>query len=330
MLKNSDGGKLITGIGSALIDILVHESDEFLNSISDIKGGMTLVDEEFIQNIYLKMKKKSKIVPGGATCNTIVGIAQLGGEARFIGKRGRDEFGDFFEDEINKCGVEPQLLKSSTSSGRVLSIITPDAQRSMFTYLGASSEMIAEEISKSIFDGAKIVLIEGYLLFNTRLIFAALKAAKASGALIAMDLASFTVVEESKEILTEIVNEYVDILMANEDEAAAFTGTSNEHKSLELLAQNVNIAILKVGKRGSYISQDGKVFKVEPKGDGTAVDTTGAGDLWAAGFLYGFVNGYPLEKCGELGSACGHAVCQVVGASIPNNGWQIIRQMINK
>ena len=325
-----NNNKLIVGVGAALIDILTHESDDFLKEISDVKGSMTLVEENFIKDLYLKFKKKPKIVPGGAACNTIIGIAQLGGNTRFIGKRGDDEFGELFEAELEKSGVEPQLLKSFTPSGRVVSIITPDAQRSMFTYLGASSEMTAEDISENKFNGASVVIIEGYLLFNHSLMFAALDAAKEAGALIALDLASFTVVEESRDVLNDIVDKYVDILMANEDEASAFTNCTDETLALEALSKNVDIAILKVGKRGSYIHRDGKIIKIDPKGDGTALDTTGAGDLWAAGFLYGFVNGYSLEKSGELGSACGHAVCQVMGASIPDDGWNRIKRILKK
>ncbi|MFH1760493.1 MAG: PfkB family carbohydrate kinase, partial [bacterium] len=149
-------------------------------------------------------------------------------------------------------------------------------------------------------------------------------------ALISLDLASFTVVEESKDFLEKIVDDYVDILIANEDEAFAFTGQSDELQALDALSERAEIAILKLGERGSYICRKGKRFRVEPKGSGSAIDTTGAGDLWAAGFLFGFVNGFPLENCGELGSACGYEVCQVVGANIPDEGWQRIKELLKK
>ena len=159
---------------------------------------------------------------------------------------------------------------------------------------------------------------------------AVLNAAKQAGVRISLDLASFTVVEESKNILETIVNDFVDILIANEDEARAFTGYSDEIKALRALSEKVDIAVVKVGERGSFISQTGDVVKIEPEGDGTVaiVDTTGAGDLWASGFLFGLVNGYPLEKCGQLGSLCGYEVCQVVGANIPEEGWQRIKKSV--
>lgn len=320
--------KQIAGIGSALVDILSHENDDFLKSVSDIKGGMTLVDNNFVENTASRLTGKSEIVPGGAACNTIGGVARLGGKAKFIGKRGEDKLGRFFEEDLIQCGVETALITSSTPTGKVLSIITPDAQRSMFTYLGASSEMMPSDIADDVFDEAGVVLVEGYLLFNPDLIMTALDKAKRAGTKIALDLASFNVVEESRELLDKIAADYIDILIANEDEAKAFTGHSNEGKAIEAMSRYSEIAVLKVGKRGSYIKHNGTVTSVNSFGNGDAIDTTGAGDLWAAGFLYGFVNGFSMEKSGMLGSACGYEVCQVVGANIPDEGWNRISKLI--
>jgi sugar/nucleoside kinase (ribokinase family) len=200
----------------------------------------------------------------------------------------------------------------------------------MFTFLGASSEIQPDEITENCFKNAAIVHIEGYLLFNEDLIISALKAAKYVGALVSLDLASFTVVEQSKTVLKRIINDFVDILIANEDEAQAYTGYSDEKKAVCSMAKNTHIAVLKVGKRGSFIAHNGKTIKIEPMGDGGAVDTTGAGDLWASGFLFGLVNGFSLEKCGNLGSACGYEVCQVMGANIPEEGWQRIKKLLEE
>jgi sugar/nucleoside kinase (ribokinase family) len=268
------------------------------------------------------------VVPGGSACNTVVGIGNLGGKARFVGKCGKGDMGKLIETDLRRHHVEPVLLRSDSPTGRVLSIITPDAQRSMFTYLGASAETRPEEISVKCFENAAIVHVEGYLLYNPELIQAALRAAKEAGAKISLDLASFTVVEKSKELLAQLVRNYVDILIANEDEAEAFCGCRDERLALEALSRNAEIAVLKVGARGSYISHAGGIIAVNPMGDGYALDTTGAGDLWAAGFLYGLVEGYPLEKCGQLGSACGYEVCQVIGANIPDDGWQRIKKLL--
>ena len=139
---------------------------------------------------------------------------------------------------------------------------------------------------------------------------------------------SYTVVEASKGILEDLVREYVDILIANEDEAAAFTGHKDEMQALETLARKAETAVVKVGKRGSHIIHKGKKASIGIMGDGSAIDTTGAGDLWASGFLYGLVNGYPVDKAGKIGAACGYEVCQVVGAQIPDKGWERIRKLL--
>ncbi len=322
-------GKLIVGVGSALVDILAHEEDEFLKRTGATKGGMTLVDKEFIEAAVKETSRKPKIVPGGSACNTVVGVGQLGGQARFVGKCGNGKWAQLFREDLIKQNVDPVLFTSSSPTGRVLSIITPDAQRSMFTYLGASSETLPHELSNGCFDDAAIVHIEGYLLFNPELILGAVKTARASGALISLDLASFTVVEDSKNLLDQIITDFVDIVIANEDEARVFTGLADERRAVEALSEKVDVAIVKIGERGSLVAHDNKVIKIEAMGDGNALDTTGAGDLWASGFLYGLVNDYPLEKCGEIGSACGYEVCQVVGATIPEQGWKRIKKLLH-
>ena len=320
---------IIVGIGSALVDILAHETEDFLNRSGAVKGGMTLVDDTIIESVLSGLQTSPSVVPGGSACNTMIGIARLGGASRFVGKRGAGTMGAFFETGLVENGVEPHLLYSPSRTGRVLSIITPDAQRSMLTYLGASSEIQPEEIADACFDGAAVVHFEGYLLFNPTLMLQSLSLAKKSGARISLDLSSFTVVESNKILLDQIVDEFVDILIANEDEARAFTGQDDERRMIESLSMRAEIAVLKIGSRGSYISHHGKTQQVEPVGDGTAVDTTGAGDLWASGFLFGLVNGYSLEQCGKLASVCGYEVCQVVGAGIPHDGWERIRKLLN-
>jgi sugar/nucleoside kinase (ribokinase family) len=320
--------KLIVGVGSALVDILVCENEDFLIKTGATKGAMVYVPKEFIEQSLAMASNPPTIVSGGSACNTIVGIGKLGGKARFVGKCGGGEMSRFLESELKQHNVEPFFFRSKLPTGRVLSIITPDAQRSMFTFLGASADALPEDISEQCFEGAAIVHIEGYLLFNPDLILKVLKTAKNCGALISLDLSSYNIVRESYQLLRNIVETYVDILMANEDEALAFTGQSNETRAARALAAKANIAVLKVGARGSFIAQHDEILAIRPAGSGQVIDTTGAGDLWAAGFLYGLVNGFPLEKCGELGSACGYEVCQVLGASIPEAGWERIRKLI--
>ena len=236
--------------------------------------------------------------------------------------------GRFFETDLIRQNVEPSLLRSDSPTGRVLSIITPDAQRSMFTFLGASAETSPQDISEDFFKNAAIVHIEGYLLFNPDLILKVLETAQQSGARISLDLASFNVVQESRDLVEQIVASFVDILIANEDEAEAYTGHRDEARAIEALSKKAEIAVLKVGEQGSFIASGQQIVPVQPKTGGAVIDTTGAGDLWSAGFLYGLVNGYSLERCGELGSACGYEVCQVIGANIPDAGWERIKKLL--
>jgi sugar/nucleoside kinase (ribokinase family) len=323
--KIEPGRKVVVGVGSALIDILAHEDDAFVDQAGAVKGGMTYVDNEAIDRIMQGTTRTPATVPGGSACNTMVGIGELGGQARFVGKCGNGRMGRLFRSDLEKHGVEPCLFASDSPTGRVLSIITPDAQRSMLTYLGASAETSPAEIAGMPSDGAAIVHVEGYLLFNRELIQAVLESAKRAGARVSLDLASFNVVEEARDILPDLVAQYVDILIANEDESFAYTGIRDEAVALEALSRNVDLAVLKLGVRGSRIACGDQRLAVKSYGDGCAVDTTGAGDLWASGFLFGLVNQMPLTQCGDLGSRCGHAVCQVVGANIPADQWQTIR-----
>lgn len=330
-MQEKKQSKLIVGVGSALVDILTRAGDDFLAAVGAVKGGMVYVDRDHIERTLSRAGGTPHVVPGGSACNTVVGIGKLGGRARFVGKCGQGAMGRFFENALRANNVDPRLFRSETSTGRVLSIITPDAQRSMFTFLGAAAETRPEDIGEDLFENAAVVHIEGYILFNPDLMRKAVTAAKSAGARVSLDLASFNVVQEARGFLADIVKDYVDILIANEDEARVYTGETEPRLAVQALGREVDIAVLKLGACGSLIVRDGRIVGVPAAGDGRpAVDTTGAGDLWASGFLYGLVEGYPLETCGELGSACGYEVCQVVGASIPDDGWQRIRKIMEK
>ncbi len=321
--------KTIVCVGSALVDMLAMEPEAFIDRLGVEKGGMNLVDRGYIGKLIAQTSAAPSLVSGGSACNTAVGVGNLGGTIRFVGKLGEDELGEFFTQDLNRNHVQSVIFYGKNPTGCVLSVITPDAQRSMFTYLGAASEMRPDEIHMDCFKDAAIVHVEGYLLFNQSLMAAVLSSAKNAGARISLDLASFNVVEESKDILDEIIREYVDILIANEDEARAYSGHSDEDEALEALARHAELAVLKIGPRGSRVAVNGRRIAIAPHGnDDAPVDTTGAGDLWAAGFLFGLVNGYSLEHSGRLASACGYEVCQVVGAKIPEQGWARIGKLL--
>jgi sugar/nucleoside kinase (ribokinase family) len=318
----------ITGIGNTLIDILINESDLFLIDLKKEKGGSTLAEYEEIEHILSRTNKDRVIAPGGAVRNTMVGIGKLGGKSRFIGSRGNDNYGKIFTKDLQDSNVEPIVAISDAKTGNCLSVITPDAQRSMFTFLGASTLLDPASLKPEMFKDTTITNIEGYLLFNKDLMLAALKAAKASGSLIALDLASFEVVNAARDILEDIIKEYVDILIANEDEAKAYTGYDDEQKAIETLSQDVTYAVLKIGERGSYVSHNNKITRINAQSGGSPVDTTGAGDFWAAGFLFGIAHGFTIEKSGNLASACGYEVCQVIGTQLSDDAWARIKKLL--
>jgi len=162
-------------------------------------------------------------------------------------------------------------------------------------------------------------------MFNEPLIRAIFESAEAAGVPVSFDLASFTVVEANLALTRELVQKYVSVLLANEDEARSYTGLSDEIEALKILASDAECAVVKVGKRGSYACLDNKITKIEPFGNGSALDTTGAGDLWASGFIYGLINGKPIAECGRIASLCGYEVCRIEGAHIPEEGWRKIK-----
>lgn len=321
--------KKIIGMGNALTDILLQvDSDDILISLNLKKGGMELINAERSLEISKKVTGFSlKMATGGSASNTINGISRLGLKTGFFGKIGDDEVGTFFTDDSILSGVKPHLLKSETPSGRCIVLITPDSERTLCTFLGAACELRAEDLSPEIFEGYDIFHIEGYLVQNHDLIRTALMLAKEKGLKVSVDLASFNVVEENYYFLHEMVEKYVDIVFANEEEARAFTGKEPE-AALNKIAEMCDIAIVKVGKEGSFIKSRNTIVRIQPR-MATAIDTTGAGDLYAAGFLFGLAKDYSLEVCGKIGSLVSASVVEVLGAKMSDEVWSNIHSEIN-
>jgi sugar/nucleoside kinase (ribokinase family) len=320
--------KSIIGIGNALMDIVVKLPDfEIIIKNNLPKGGMTLIDSEISKNLNDQTKQFEKILTsGGSVANTVHGLANLGAIAGFIGKVGTDELGKKYSEELQKIGAEPILFNSNTPTGVAMALVTPDSERTFGTYLGAAVELIPEDITIDLFRNYEIAFIEGYLVQNHDLVLKAAEMARKSGLLIALDLASYNVVDENLDFLKRIVEEYVDIIFANEDEAKAFTGLESE-KAVEMLGLLCDIAIVKVGKDGSLIKYNDEVIKVDIVGT-ECVDTTGAGDLYAAGFLYGFSKGLSMEKCGKIASIVAGKVITVYGARMDQPLWDVIRKEV--
>lgn len=316
--------KKVLGIGNALTDILLQiEDDDILNQLKLPKGSMQLVNKEKQSEIsnYIGNLKQKKVA-GGSASNTINGIAQLGGRSGFIGKVGRDEIGSFYTTDLSENGVKPYLLKSDQLSGRCLVLISADGERTMCTYLGAAAELAPDDIQKETFIGYDIFHIEGYLVQNHNLLRRAMATAKEAGLLISLDMASFNIVEENLSFLKEMVRDYVDILFANEEEAKSFTG-EEPIEALNQIAELVSVAIVKVGKNGSYIRKGDEMYHVSALSS-DCLDSTGAGDLYASGFLYGLAHNYPLNVCGEIGSLVAGNIIEVIGAKIRPSQWENI------
>jgi len=321
----------VIGLGNALVDIMTPlESDDILKQIDFPKGSMQLVDAEKSNEILgLTSHIESSLASGGSAANTIHGIARLGMDAAFVGKIGPDEYGRIFKQDLVDSQITPVLFQSSTETGRAVAMVTPDSERTFATFLGAAVEMSADEIVADIFSGYDMLHIEGYLVFNEDLIEKAVKTAKEAGLKISLDLASFNVVDAKLDFLKRIVNEYVDIVFANEEEARSFTGQDNPEKALEMIAENTMISVVKVGKEGSFILADGQKSKVgiiEAK----SIDTTGAGDYYAAGFLYGYLSGLTMVQSGKIGSLLAGKVIEEMGASIKDETWKDILQEVEK
>jgi len=322
--------KKILGMGNALTDILLQiDNDEVLFSLNLLKGGMQLINTERSQEINDAVSNYSKIMAtGGSASNTINGITRLGMNGGFVGKIGKDDIGLFFTNDSVNNGVKPHLLLSETPSGRCTVLVTPDSERTLCTYLGAACELLASDLKPEMFRGYDIFHIEGYLVQNHDLIRTAVRLAKQEGLKVSVDLASYNVVEDNLDFLLEIVHEYVDIVFANEEEARAFTGKEPE-EALNIIAEHCEIAIVKVGKDGSFIKSGDKIVQVQPR-PANCIDTTGAGDLYASGFLFGLANNYSLEVCGQIGSLISGNVVEVLGAKMSDEVWETIHAEIKK
>ena len=227
---------------------------------------------------------------------------------------------------MTETHVKPLMLKSDTPSGRVQALVTADGERTFATCLGAAAEMCADDIQPELLQGWDIFYVEGYLVANPTMLRKAIETAKAQGMTIAIDLASYNVVEESRDFLLELVNNYVDIVFANEKEAFALTGMEPE-AALHYIAERCDIAVVKVGAKGAFVQRSNEVITIPPmKAD--VVDTTGAGDMWAAGFLAGLVKGENLQKCGMMGAIVAKNIIEVMGAKMDEARWEKIHTSI--
>lgn len=320
----------VLGMGNALVDILTRiDSDNILHQLNLPKGSMQLVDNHLASKVLDATNHFSREqASGGSAANTIHALACMGVETGYFGKVGNDELGQFFKNDMERNNIEPRLLQSENASGKAIALISPDSERTFATFLGAACELSANDLYDQLFEGYTYFHIEGYLVFNRELIEKALQMAKSQNLKVSLDLASFNVVEANLDFLKEMIKTHVDILFANEEEAKAFTGKTG-HDALNDMAEYCDIAILKQGKNGSLIKRFDEVVTVGII-PAKSIDTTGAGDLYAAGFLFGLINQLPLNKCGEIGAVISGNVIEVVGPKMNEARWVKIRDHVNE
>ena len=315
----------ILGMGNALVDILaLMNSDDLLTELDMPKGSMALIDKEKRAYIFDKIENLEKeMTTGGSASNTSLALAKMGVQVGFIGKVGSDEYGAFYIDEIKKTGIIPHFITENAPSGTAIALISPDAERTFGTYLGVAANLTQEELKADIFKSYNYFYIEGYLVQNYALIENAVKMAKCHGLKIAIDLASYNVVEANREFLKKIIVEYVDIVFANEEEARALTGKQAE-EAVKEIAEYVEIAVVKIGERGSLISNKKEEVYV-PVYKANFIDATAAGDYYAAGFFYGLFNNGSLEQCGKIGSLLAANIVETVGTKLTEDCWLKIK-----
>ena len=306
----------IIGMGNALVDVLATLNDDHILTEMELpKGSMTLIDETkllIINECFSEME--TELATGGSAGNAIR----------------NDAYGKFYRQSLLERGTEANLLVSSElPSGVASTFISPDGERTFGTYLGAAATLKAEDLSREMFKGYTYLFIEGYLVQDHDMILRAIELAKEAGLQICLDMASYNIVEQDHDFFSLLINKYVDIVFANEEEAKAFTGKEPE-EALDVIAKMCSIAIVKLGARGSLIRKGTEEVHVHAVTVDRVIDTTGAGDYFAAGFLYGLTCGYSLEKCGKIGSILSGSIIRVIGAEMPAEWWEDIKTRISE
>jgi sugar/nucleoside kinase (ribokinase family) len=296
----------VAAIGNAIVDVISPSSDDFLSAEGLSKGSMALIDDAQAISLYGRMAPGIE-ASGGSAANTVAGVASLGGRAAYLGKVADDQLGQVFTHDINAIGVsfDTAPLAGGPATARCLINVTPDGQRTMSTYLGASIHLTPEDIDAKVIESAKIIYLEGYLFdpSDARRAFAkAAGIARASERLIALTLSDAFVVHRHRDALLGFIDSEVDILLANEAELTALFETSSFDIAVRSLRGRAKLAAVTRGEKGSTVIAGDVIHDVAVVPVEKVMDTTGAGDQYAAGFLFGLAKGQPLDACGALGS----------------------------
>ncbi len=310
----------VFGVGNAIMDLQVRCDDAFLDSMDIEKGIMTLTDDARQQAILDALAEHDiNFCSGGSAANTIVGIAEMGGKTAYACKTGADSFGTQYSDEMKQLGVGFNIPPGSGQTGTCVVLITPDAQRTMLTSLGISATLNADDISASEISKAQYIYVEGYLFAGEATKAAALRAielAKQNNVKVALTISDPFLIDICRDQFQQLIEGPVDLLFCNEDEAKALTGLDDPIACAQSIHQHCENVALTLGENGSIIMHEGAVFPIEGV-EITAIDSTGAGDMYAAGVLYGVTNGLSWKQAGHLGSHAAARVVSQLGARLP-------------
>jgi sugar/nucleoside kinase (ribokinase family) len=320
----------LIGIGNPIMDLLAHVPESFLTAhVAGEKGGMVLVDHPDIEQLVARLGTDYAVTPGGSAANAVLGATRLGLKTTFLGKIGGDVTARDYRANFTAAGGDGSRFKhTALPNGRCLSLVTPDGQRTMRTHLGAAMTLSPDEITAADFAGTKHAHIEGYLLFNPALAEKVAQTARATGCTISLELSSFEVVNVARDWILGQLKQGVHIVFANEDEARAlFQKETSYDVYARQLAAYGGIACVKIGKDGAWVAQGSDLHRIEPVKVARVTDTTGAGDAWAGGFLYGYLRGLSLPGAGALGSALGAECVQHLGPAIPDLHWPRLRAL---
>ena len=308
----------VVGIGNALVDVISHEGDAFVDRLGVPKGAMTLIDEARATEIYDAMGAAVEI-SGGSAANTVVGVAALGGSARYLGKVRDDQLGAVFAHDLRATGVHYDIApaRSGPSTGCCLIVVTPDAQRTMNTYLGASVHLDPSDVDVDAVRSAKVLYLEGYLFDPPEAQEAfrvAATHARDAGRTVALTLSDGFCVDRHREAFLDMVEHHTDLLFANEAEILSLYQTDSFDEAAARVRHHGTLAALTRSEQGSVIVTEDDTIAVPAHPVDELVDTTGAGDLYAAGFLFGLSRGQDMATCGALGSLAAAEVISHVGA----------------
>jgi len=319
----------VLSLGAAIVDHFFMISDEQLRTITLTaeKGTWAPIDYETLCTILKRNPDAFQIVPGGTAVNVMKGLSHFKHPCRVVGKIGSDDKGEFYLRMMRKLGIDAQLEEGKLPTGQSICFITPDAERTFLTYLGSSHSLTDMKLEDHLFEGVRLFHLEGFQLVDPDLTITALKKAKRAGMTISMDLANIEIVRRNKDFLLKILPKYVDIVFCNEQEAKELFGLPAK-EACSALANFCEVAVVTMSERGCW-TQSGNSLFYTPAFNVKAIDSTGAGDLFASGFLHGFLCEEPLQKCSWLGSLVSSYVVKVVGAEIPQALWKEIHDRID-